>query len=174
MKEMNNGSEGNLCMKNTGFKKGILTIMILSAILSLVGCGSKGAGVAEASGGVGTVGSADGREIVSFAFSVSGYNPGYYYRIEDGKEIYANLDEGQKEKKHKVDKEKLAVLLNTFEKLDIYSWDGYKESNDEMLDGTGFMLYATFSDGTVINASGSNCFPENFEEFESVILSLIK
>lgn len=152
-------------MKIVCLKKGILTIMILSAILSLVGCGSKGAGA---------VGSADGREIVSFAFSVSGYNPGYYYRIEDGKEIYANLDEGQKEKKHKVDREKLAVLLDTFERLDIYSWDGYKESNDEMLDGMGFMLYATFSDGTVINASGSNCFPENFEEFESAILSLIK
>ena len=165
MKKMNNESEGFLYMKNTCFKKGILTIMILSAILSLVGCGSKGAG---------TSGSADGREIVSFAFSVSGYNPGYYYRIEDGKEIYANLDEGQKEKKHKVDREKLAVLLDTFERLDIYSWDGYKESNDEMLDGMGFMLYATFSDGTVINASGSNCFPENFEEFESAILSLIK
>lgn len=165
MKKMNNESEGFLYMKNTCFKKGILTIMILSAILSLVGCGSKG---------VGTAGSADSREIVSFAFSVSGYNPGYYYRIEDGKEIYANLDEGQKEKKHKVDREKLAVLLDTFERLDIYSWDGYKKSNDEMLDGMGFMLYATFSDGTVINASGSNCFPENFEEFESVILSLIK
>lgn len=148
--------------------------MILSAIVSLVGCGNKGSITAETSGSAGTAGSADSREIVSFAFNVSGYNPGYYYRIEDGKEIYANLDEGRKEEKHKVDKEKLAVLLDTFEKLDIYSWDGYKESNDEMLDGTGFMLYASFSDGTVINASGSNCFPENFGEFESVILSLIK
>ena len=86
--------------------------------------------------------------------------------------MYENYDQGTGGKR-KLDEKTLTELLGVFDSLDIYSWDGYNESNDEMLDGMGFSLFVQMADGTSITASGDNCFPENFQEFEQVILSMM-
>ena len=112
------------------------------------------------------------REIVWNARNVSGYNPGYDIRLENGKIIYENYDEGKKGK-FNADEETVSELLKTFEDLDIYSWDGYKESDEEVLDGMGFTLYVQFADGSCINASGDNKFPEKFGEFDRAMRALM-
>ncbi len=46
----------------------------------------------------------------------------------------------------------------------IEKWDGFNKSNSFMLDGSGFSLYIGFTDGTDINAYGSNRFPKGYIE----------
>lgn len=110
-------------------------------------------------------------EIEFLEYRVSGYNPGYDIKLEKGKIIYENYDEGKKGQ-FRANKKTVSGLINLFKTLDIYSWNGYQESDDEVLDGMGFSLYVKFSDGTIINANGDNKFPEHFNEFDHSMRSL--
>lgn len=149
-------------MRNNLLKKGILLIMAFSMILSLLGCSGK-------SGGSG----AGGKTIEFMEFRVSGMTPGFIYRIEDGKITWENGTE-KTGGKHKADKGTIATLMELFEKLDVYSWDGFEATDDGTADGRNFALLVTFSDKTSIKAGGENAFPENFEEFEAAIISLMQ
>ena len=48
------------------------------------------------------------------------------------------------------------------EKYDLYRWDGFDESQDNVLDGEGFRLEISFTDGASIRANGNNAFPEDY------------
>lgn len=137
--------------------KGAVLLMGLAMICSLFGCSRN---KAES-------------ELEFLEYRVSGYNPGYDVKFEDGKIIYENFDEGKKGK-YRADENTVSQLMNTFKELDIYSWNGYDEYDEEMLDGMGFTLYVKFVDGTYINASGDNKFPENFGEFDDVMRLLME
>ena len=136
--------------------KGILILMGLATILGLFGCSR----VKKDS------------ELEAFEYRVSGYNSGYYIRLENGKIIYDNYDEGT-DGKLKANEATISEIKKLFKDLDVYSWDGFKECDEFMLDGMGFTLYVKFADGTSINASGSNLFPKNFNEFDEAICSLV-
>ena len=137
--------------------KGILLLMSLATIFNLLGCS----------------GPKKESEVEFLEYRVSGYNPGYDIQLNEGKIIYENFDEGKKGK-YRANEEVVSNLLEEFNKLDIYSWNGYREADDEVLDGMGFTLYVKFPDGSVINASGSNKFPKNFREFDTFMQSLMK
>ena len=48
-------------------------------------------------------------------------------------------------------------------------WDGFYESNSDVLDGESFSFRADLSDGTVLEAGGSNAFPDNFGTFRNFL-----
>ena len=137
--------------------KGILLLMGLATIFSLIGCSS----------------TKKDSELKFLEYRVSGYNPGYDIKIENGKLTYENFDEGKKGK-NKVNEETISELLKLFKRLDIYSWDGYKGYDEDTLDGIGFTLYVQFADGTSINASGENVFPNNYSAFDKAMRLLME
>ena len=50
----------------------------------------------------------------------------------------------------------VADLLDIFADYDIYSWDGYNEVDEDVLDGNGFTLWIDYSNHTDVKAHGSN------------------
>lgn len=140
--------------------KGLLILLGFSMILNLLGC--KKETVSEVKAGL---------EI--FEFSESGYNPGINISLQGSKLIFENRDERKTQRK-KVDDEILSNILNSFDKFDVYSWDGFNECDEEVLDGMGFSLYVKLTDGRVISATGENVFPKNYREFKNEILGLFE
>ena len=54
------------------------------------------------------------------------------------------------------------ALAEIIDKYDVASWDGFAESQDFVLDGEGFWLEFTLTDGTRVLARGDNAFPEHY------------
>ena len=54
------------------------------------------------------------------------------------------------------------AIVDIIDKYDVASWDGFAESQDFVLDGEGFWLEFTLTDGTRVLARGDNAFPENY------------
>ena len=48
--------------------------------------------------------------------------------------------------------------------LKLSDWNGFDETDTDVLDGESFSLDVEFSDGGVIAACGSNCFPTDYAE----------
>ena len=61
-----------------------------------------------------------------------------------------------------IDKKYVDELFQVVEKYDLYRWDGFDESQDNVLDGEGFRLEISFTDGASIRANGNNAFPEDY------------
>ena len=100
------------------------------------------------------------RSISSFFITRSGEI--YYdtYRItleEDG--YYLSVSDREAQRVH--DK-KVNDLMDVIETYDMVSWDGFSESRSFVLDGEGFRLEFTLTDGTSVEASGSNAFPDHY------------
>lgn len=54
------------------------------------------------------------------------------------------------------------ALMDVIDRYDVASWDGFAESRDYVLDGEGFWLEITLTDGTRVLARGDNAFPEHY------------
>ena len=54
------------------------------------------------------------------------------------------------------------ALLNVIETYEMISWDGFSESRSFVLDGEGFRLDFSLTDGTEVHASGDNAFPDHY------------
>lgn len=57
------------------------------------------------------------------------------------------------------DVEALRALID---ENDLWSWNGFQESNSYVLDGDNFGLSASFADGTELSAWGSNAYPKGY------------
>lgn len=57
------------------------------------------------------------------------------------------------------DVEALRALID---ENDLWSWNGFRRSNPDVLDGDSFGLSVTFADGTELNAWGSNAYPKGY------------
>ena len=73
------------------------------------------------------------------------------YSVSVNGEEYQNIDDRY------VDE-----IFHVIEEYDLYRWDGFDESREDVLDGEGFSLEAIFRDGTSILASGDNAFPTDY------------
>ena len=71
--------------------------------------------------------------------------------------VSVNGDEYQR-----IDDKYAEELFQVIEKYDLYQWDGFDEVRSGVLDGEGFRLEISFTDGTSIRANGDNAFPENY------------
>ena len=57
------------------------------------------------------------------------------------------------------DVESLRALID---ENDLWSWNGFRKSNSQVLDGDSFGLSASFADGTELSAWGSNAYPKGY------------
>ena len=62
----------------------------------------------------------------------------------------------------KIDARYVDELFQVIEKYDLYEWDGFDKTREGVLDGEGFRLEVTFTDGTSITANGDNAFPADY------------
>ena len=56
----------------------------------------------------------------------------------------------------------IAELQEVIQSYGLESWDGFHESDPYVLDGEGFWLEITLTDGTRVLARGDNAFPEHY------------
>ena len=63
-------------------------------------------------------------------------------------------------------------LQEAVQNADLPSWDGFDETNPNVLDGEGFWLEATYDDGTTVAAHGNNSFPDGYHAFKDTVLSI--
>ena len=77
--------------------------------------------------------------------------------LMDGYSVSVNGEEFRS-----VDDEIVDALYEVVEKYDLYRWDGFNKSRSGVLDGEGFRLEISFTDGTSIQANGDNAFPEDY------------
>ena len=95
-----------------------------------------------------------------FRFSRGGYMVPQSWEItlhNGGYTIQRNDDEPRV-----FDPDLVAELLKVIESNNLESWNGFHESDPDVLDGEGFMLEMRFADGTSVYASGDNAFPDNY------------
>ena len=59
-------------------------------------------------------------------------------------------------------------------KYDLVSWDGFHESNSDVLDGSAFSLSMTLADGRTVEAQGNNAFPTGYGSVSETIHALYR
>ena len=100
------------------------------------------------------------RDICSFYVHRNGeiHYDSYKITMEED-EYYLSVNE---ETVQPIRKEDVAALMNVLDRYDVASWNGFSQSQDFVLDGEGFWLDFTLTDGTKVHARGNNAFPENY------------
>ena len=88
-------------------------------------------------------------EINYDSYQITREQDGYYVSVNDG--------EAQG-----MDSETADALMRIIDEYDVPRWDGFDESEENVLDGEGFWLEIALTDGTSITARGENAFPENY------------
>ena len=76
-------------------------------------------------------------------------------------------------KKVSIDKKTMEKLVNELNKYNITSWDGFKKSDKNVLDGDSFSLSIQNKDDNWIEASGYMKWPKNYSEVKGVFDSMI-
>ena len=76
---------------------------------------------------------------------------------EDGYHVSINDEEPVP-----MDEETVQTLMDVIETYNVSSWDGFDETNENVLDGEGFSLEIGFTDGTNVKAQGDNSFPDQY------------
>ncbi len=102
------------------------------------------------------------RTISSFFVYRSGEINYDTYRItleEDGYRVSVN-----EEPARPFSPEAVRALVEVIDTYGVDSWDGFSESRRNVLDGEGFWLEYTLTDGTRVLARGDNAFPEHYRD----------
>ena len=73
----------------------------------------------------------------------------------------------------KIDAETVQKLEDILTEYGVPSWDGFCETNSDVLDGEFFSLNVVYSDGTSVSCSGSNAFPAGYFDAAGEIESLL-
>ena len=76
-------------------------------------------------------------------------------------------------KKVNIDKKTIEKLVNELNKYNITSWNGFKKSDKNVLDGNSFSLSIETKNGEWIEASGYMMWPKNYSEVKGVFDSMI-
>ena len=113
----------------------------------------------------------DERVLDRFWFTCGGYLPPQSYEIvRDGDGYVLARDD---EATARMDQTAVDSLMGIIGDYGLYAWDGFNESAQYVLDGEGFGLSVSFSDGTTIEASGDNAFPPNYQAAVPEIMHLL-
>ena len=115
-----------------------------------------------------------------FNYSVGCYMNGNYsmgFDLENGKYIAFYKGDGISEDDKfvkEISKEKVLELENKMKDVSISKWNGFKESDLNVLDGNDFSLYIQREDKKSINASGYEKYPNNYSTVKGVIESFFE
>ncbi len=116
----------------------------------------------------GTMASTEEYELVRTADGVdfSYYSGGWNFNEDmDREECLINRVAGNEE-----NYQQMLALLNECE---VMEWNGFNESNPNVLDGESFSFSATVNDGTTISAGGSNAYPKNYATLLHAIEAIV-
>ncbi|MDO4867111.1 MAG: hypothetical protein Q4C10_11205 [Clostridia bacterium] len=107
--------------------------------------------------------SPDGPRVITgfsyFRFGELAYDGYQIARVADGYQVSVNNGPFRK-----LDPAVADALCQVIETWDLFRWDGFDETQSDVLDGEGFSLEVLFSDGALIRAWGNNAFPEDYFE----------
>lgn len=119
------------------------------------------------------------RKILGIVFREWGYGPGFEYSIfNDDNNVrclsYNDREVSLEEVVCPIDDETLDKVGQLCADLNIMSWNKFNRNAKGVLDGTMFSLMVYFEDDKGdVYASGSNCFPKNFDRFEAGIREIM-
>lgn len=65
-------------------------------------------------------------------------------------------------------------LAKRFGELGVEAWDGFDETDQNVLDGDGFWLEIELEDGGTVSAHGTNAYPPNYHEFIGILRGLFE
>ena len=68
-----------------------------------------------------------------------------------------------------IDAKYLDELAGIISKNDVAKWDGFDESEDGVLDGSGFTLKIEYDDGETIDVHGYMKYPDDYEKVEDAL-----
>ncbi len=106
--------------------------------------------------------------IIEFSYEhgsyFGGYNEYHLYYTEEG---IAHIEAiGYNGSELNIDKDIDESVFGEIEKIvneqEIYKWDGFDESDNDILDGSSFSLKIMYKDGQSINAHGYMKYPDNY------------
>ncbi len=100
------------------------------------------------------------RAISTFFLSRNGeiyYDSYHITREPDGYRVSVSDGEAQG-----IDGASVEALMGVIDKYGLEGWDGFDGSTPYVLDGEGFWLEFTLTDGTHVQARGDNAFPEEY------------
>jgi hypothetical protein len=118
-------------------------------------------------------------DIVSFSFHSGSYFGGYgEYEIKnEGGELKFSA-RGYNGKDVNVDKtisgEYLDRIDAVLKKYDVASWDGFNESDDDVMDGHSFSLDVEYDTGATIHAYGYMKYPRNYNQVSDELYEIIE
>ena len=60
-------------------------------------------------------------------------------------------------------------LAGKLQQIGVSAWNGFNETDPDVLDGSSFSLEIELVDGSIITAHGSNAYPKNYREFTALL-----
>ena len=101
----------------------------------------------------------------------------YEYENKNGKHFLSYKPYGKSEEEKttiEVDDSILLELESILNKYDIYKWNDFNKSNNDVLDGDSFSLSIYYDNNNNISAHGYMSWPKNYREFKNDIISLFE
>ena len=97
-------------------------------------------------------------------------NCSYELKCEDDKctiEIKPNGFPEEDARTYDVDDNSMKEIINILNKYEVSKWDGFRESDQNVLDGDSFSFILDTKDGKHISASGYMMWPDNYREVKT-------
>ena len=116
----------------------------------------------------------------NYSYSVGCYMNGNYrmgYNLTDNKYIAYYKGDGipDEEKFTKeISKDKVLEFEKIFTELNISKWDGFRESDPNVMDGNDFSVTIRMDDKKSISASGYEIYPDNYSDFRGKVSSIFE
>lgn len=153
---------------------------ILMVVLFLKKASSGPESGVEGTDGIGEGGLYNASPIKEFSYSfnnsIGGSNYTYTLKNENGAAIFV-IDSMEhrdyKDLAKPVDQEFVKKIHDLYRDFDVRKWDGFSKSDRFVLDGSGFNLRIVFDDARTVSASGTNCFPPGYSEFEKKLEEIV-
>lgn len=150
-------------------KKAIIIIVITIVVILIITLGTFGViKLIEILNNNNEGGKIINSNIIEFSYEhgsyFGGYNEYHLYYTEEG---IAHIEAiGYNGSELNIDKDIDESVFGEIERIvneqEIYKWDGFDESDNDILDGSSFSLKITYKDGQSINAHGYMKYPNNY------------
>ena len=120
--------------------------------------------------GCGTTGKRNDSEIIIFSYNYGDYSSGYYdfsVNLIDDKVYFSDKGMNGVElniTNYELDKYTLSDIAKIINDNEIYKWNGFDKSDNDIFDGYSFSLRVTYVDGGEIKAHGYMKYPSNYDE----------
>lgn len=113
-----------------------------------------------------------------FSYSTGNYIYGsvnYTVEFKEGKYTLSIKPDGKSEEEAtviEIDDQVIEGLLSILNKYNVKSWNGFKKSDPDVLDGGSFSISITEKDDSYTNASGYMMWPDNYHEVKEELNNL--